>query len=79
MAIPVQEDASFNVGDVVRLKSGGCKMMVERLECSGDRVNCLYWCPGPPDPDLGSFREISLDMVLLQKVDPVSAHEDIPY
>lgn len=40
--------AQFQVGDVVRLKSGGPAMTVQRLE-HDDTVSCVWFLEGKPE------------------------------
>lgn len=68
----------FEVGDVVQLKSGGGKMVVEEIKCRG-YLSCIYWLDGPPHADTGAFRYVDLHCTLLHKVDPVPTQDDLPF
>lgn len=54
----------FQLGDVVRLKSGSPLMTVERVEGSGDSAMIgVLWFDGKQEPHSGSYPAATLEKV----------------
>jgi uncharacterized protein YodC (DUF2158 family) len=62
------EYEDFNVGDVVRLKSGGPNMTVDNA--SGSRIICVWF-----ESDGINFHQQSFDQGALEKVAPAEKSE----
>jgi uncharacterized protein YodC (DUF2158 family) len=62
----------FQVGDIVRMRSGGPPMTVTRLGCVGDQVRCTWF------ESRGRPHYYYLDIGALEPTDPDSAgqHRD---
>ncbi len=56
---------TFNLGDVVRLKSGSPDMVIENI-MEGGRVTCV-WLNDKQSQEVGSFNTYTLEQVKAKK------------
>ncbi|MFC0809104.1 DUF2158 domain-containing protein [Ensifer sp. P24N7] len=70
---PGPDPVPFKIGDLVQLKSGGFRMVIESISCSGFSAACLF-CSG------STIEENQIPLACLQPYEPLlDWARDIPF